>query len=107
MRWITKSSTSRWLRCWPRARLPAMNPGAREPRRLRCRVRRLEARPGPRPGAKAHLKRNPADTDVLEHDPVAHQAIDRMAKRGRPIFLEKEMADPRKAVAADHGSRQP
>src|ERR1700733_5084001 len=103
MRWITRSSTSRSLRCWPRVRLRAMHPGTRAPRRLQCRGRQREVKSR----AKAHLKRNPADADVLEHHPVAHEAIDRMAKRGGPVFLEKEVANPREAVAADHGRGQP
>lgn len=50
-------------------------------------------------------QRNLAAQHIKEHDPVAHQAIKRMFKRGGSVFLKEEMPDPCKAVA-EQGCQQ-
>jgi anti-sigma factor RsiW len=40
------------------------------------------------------LERHLAHQHVAVHDEVAHQAIERMLKRGGAILLEKEVPDP-------------
>src|ERR1700743_2528161 len=99
-RWIARpclrrSITTSWrspsLPCSPHVRRRGAKRNTRRPRARVCR----------NPPPARCSKRNPAYADVLEHHPVAHQAVERMPEGGGPVLLEKEMAHPCTSVTTD------
>jgi hypothetical protein len=44
------------------------------------------------------LETDAAHQDLSEHDPVAHETVERMGKGRGSVMLEKEMPDPGEAV---------
>src|SRR6266496_158415 len=59
------------------------------------------------PVSRQESERNATDEHVLEHHPVADEAVERVGERRRTVVLEKEVADPGKAVPCDGRCRQP
>ncbi len=47
-----------------------------------------------------------AQVQFPPHAEIARQAVERIAKRRRPVVLEPEVPDPRKAVAAEERAQQ-
>src|SRR5690348_11151091 len=45
--------------------------------------------------------------DVGVHDPVAGEAVERMAEGRRPVLLEREMADPCEPIAEQRCQPEP
>src|SRR3546814_11198695 len=50
---------------------------------------------------------NAAGEDVLEHNPVPDDRIDRMLERRRPVLLAEEVSHPGETVAAQEPAEQP
>src|SRR5579872_2188170 len=53
------------------------------------------------------LKGDLAGEDLPEHHPIAHEAVKRMAKSGRPVLLEHQMGKPGEAVPRDQRGGEP
>src|SRR5437762_10387977 len=48
-----------------------------------------------------------AGQDVLVHDPVADEAVNRMREGRRPVVFEEKVPHPREAVAAQRRAEEP
>src|SRR5437016_3714706 len=52
-------------------------------------------------------ERNLSGDDLPIHQPVAHEAVERVAEGGRRVVFEEEVADPGETVAADDRGHEP
>src|SRR5712692_7926853 len=52
-------------------------------------------------------ERDPPREDIAPHDPVAHERVERIRERSRPILLEEEVSDPREHVSCDQACEHP
>ena len=94
--WLTKAECWAYEKEW-RVMMPKGGKPYQAPSAVRAVI--FGARmPDRRVGAASEA--DLARPEIFVHHPIAHEAVQRALERGRLVFLEHEVADPREAVAA-------